>query len=217
MIMLESVTKSYRTSSGQKKYVLNNVSAEFPTGKNVGVLGNNGAGKSTLIRMLSGVELPNSGNIWRDGMVSFPLGFASVFHPDMTGRENVEFIARLYTDSVQEIVTYVKNFADLGDYFDAPARVYSSGMLSKLAFGACLAVDFDVYLIDEITEVGDQYFRKKALNAFYERASRSDIILVSHNIHTIREYCDIGAILEDGYLKIYDNLESAISEFETSK
>jgi capsular polysaccharide transport system ATP-binding protein len=196
--------------------VLDNVTVEFPTGRNVGILGNNGAGKSTLVRMLSGTELPDTGEIERDGLVSFPLGFASTFHPELTGRENVEFIARLYSDQISEVVNYVDDFAELGPYFDAPTKTYSSGMLSKLAFGACLAIDFDVYLVDEVTEVGDQYFRKKALNAFQERAAHSDIILVSHNFHTMKQYCEIGAVLMDGKLDFYETLDAAIFAFESN-
>ena len=213
MIRLESVSKIYHSRNGREKRVLDNVSAEFPSGRNVGVFGLNGAGKSSLIRLLSGAEKPDSGRIVRDRLISFPLGFASVFHPHLTGRQNVRFVARVYGLPTGEVEEYVESFAELGDYFDSMVGHYSSGMLSKLAFGTCLAVDFDVYLIDEITEVGDARFRRKALQAFRERAIRSDIIVVSHNVETIRSYCDMGAILHDGKLTFYDSVDQTISNF----
>ncbi len=214
MIILRGVKKSYRTSKNGLHIVLNDVSADFPTGHNVGILGANGAGKSTLLRLLSGVEHPDRGMISRDCLVSFPLGFASAFHPDLTGRENVAFIARLYSANIANILEYVFDFADVGEYFDMPTRTYSSGMLSKLAFGVCLAIDFDVYLVDEITEVGDQKFRAKSLKAFQERADRSDVILVSHNPGTLRQYCTRGAVLHGGDLMFFDNLDEAIDAYE---
>lgn len=209
MIRLNSVTKSYHVSGKIGRKVLDNVSVEFPTGRNVGILGLNGAGKSTLIRLLSGAEQPDVGTITRSGLVSFPLGFSSIFHPDLTGRDNVGFVARIYGLEAKEVADYTLWFSELADYFDAPVKFYSSGMLAKLAFGLCLSIDFDVYLIDEITEVGDGIFREKAALAFRERAQRSDIILVSHNIDTIREYCDIGAVMNEGKIEIYDSVTEA--------
>ncbi len=142
--------------------------------------------------------------------MSFPLGLASVFHPDLTGRENCAFVAEVYGEAAEEVLGYVEAFSDLGPALDKHASTYSSGMLSKLAFGLCLAIDFDIYLIDEVTEVGDERFREKALTAFRERALRSDIILVSHNVGTIRAYCDVGAVLEAGRLLFFENVEDAI-------
>lgn len=213
MIRLNAVSKSYHVRGRQQRVVLDAVSAEFPTGKNVGVLGLNGAGKSTLIRLLSGAENPDRGQIERSGLVSFPLGFSSIFHPDLSGRANIAFAARIYNLDPKEVSDYVLWFSELGDYFDAPVKFYSSGMLAKLAFGLCLAVDFDVYLIDEITEVGDGVFREKAAMAFRDRAQRSDIIIVSHNVDTIREYCDIGAVLHQGALGIYPSVGDALIRF----
>jgi capsular polysaccharide transport system ATP-binding protein len=111
---------------------------------------------------------------------------------------------------VKQVSDYVLWFSELADYFDAPVKFYSSGMLAKLAFGLCLSIDFDVYLIDEITEVGDGIFREKASLAFQERAQRSDIILVSHNIDTIREYCDVGAVINAGKVDMYSSVSDAV-------
>ena len=214
MIRLSGVTKTYKMRGGLTKVVLNNVTAEFPTGRNVGVFGMNGAGKSTLIRVLSGAENPDRGKVIRGGLISFPLGFASVFHPDLTGRENVKFVARVYGLNVDDVAYYVEDFAELRSYFDNPVKTYSSGMLSKLAFGLSLAINFDVYLIDEITEVGDGRFRQKALKAFRERMMKSDLIIVSHNMDTIRDYCDMGAVLHDGKLEFFETISAALTRFK---
>lgn len=214
MIKLVNVTKSYKARGGATKTVLNDVTAEFPTGRNVGIFGLNGAGKSTLIRVLSGAEKPDRGKILRGGSISFPLGFASIFHPDLSGRENVKFVARVYGLDVNDVAEYVEDFAELKEYFDIPVKTYSSGMLSKLAFGLSLAIDFDVYLIDEITEVGDGRFRQKALKAFRERMLKSDLIIVSHNMDTIRDYCDMGAVLHGGQIEFFETISAALNKFK---
>src|SRR5215831_21131165 len=151
MIKLDRVSKVYRTRNGRKT-VLDNVNVTFEPGHNFGILGVNGAGKSTLIRLLAGSELPNFGVIRRYSRVSFPLGFGGTFHGALSGRENVAFIARIYGARIRSTIDYVEAFCELGDYFPMPVNTYSAGMRARLAFGICLAIDFDVYLIDEVTE-----------------------------------------------------------------
>lgn len=215
MINLANVTKRYHIRGRDCKIILNDVSACFPDGVNVGVLGLNGVGKSTLIKIISGSELPDAGQVLRNGQVSFPLGFASIFHPDLSGRENVTFVSRVYGVNQKAVIQYVKSFSEIGEYFDAPVKYYSSGMLAKLAFGLCLAIDFDTYLIDEITEVGDGVFRHKAAAAFKARAKTSNIILVSHNVDTIKEYCDVCAILSNGKLNMYSSVSEGLIAFRS--
>jgi capsular polysaccharide transport system ATP-binding protein len=209
MIRFERVSKAYRTRGGRRT-VLENVGATFEAGHNFGILGKNGAGKSTLIRLLAGSELPDSGVIRRRAHVSFPLGFGGTFHGNLSGRENAQFLARIYRTAMRPLLDFVEDFAELGEYFTMPVNTYSAGMRARLAFAACLAIDFDVYLIDEATEVGDQYFRRKCAEAFRARLARSDIILVTHNADTLRQYCDRGAVLADGALTLFDDLTTAI-------
>lgn len=216
VITLDGVSKTYATAQGGRRIVLDKVSAAFPEGSNFGILGGNGAGKSTLIRLLAGSELPDTGRIRRDGRVSFPLGYGGTFHGSLSGRENVAFIARIYGANVSETIDYVAEFAELGVYFEMPVNTYSAGMRARLAFGACLAIDFDTYLIDEVTEIGDERFRRKCAVAFRERMLRSDIILVTHNSRTIRQYCDRGAVLADGTLRLYDDLAGALDGYRRS-
>ncbi len=212
MIRLEHVTKTFRTPSG-RKLVLDNACATFEAGHNFGILGVNGAGKSTLIRLIAGSELPDRGIVRRYGRVSFPLGFGGTFHGALSGCENAAFIARIYGAPVRATLDYVEDFAELGEYWTMPVNTYSSGMRARLAFAVCLAIDFEVYLIDEVTEVGDQRFRRKCADAFRARMAHSDIVLVSHNPQTIRQYCDRGAILADGALSLYDEIGAALTRY----
>lgn len=212
MIRFSNVSKSYPLPHG-RQHVLRQASFNIPPGTRLGVLGINGAGKSTLIRMIAGVEHPNSGQIVRRCNVSFPLGFSGTFHPKLSGRENVVFIARLYGSDVRRVVRAVEEFAELGPYFTMPVETYSSGMTARLAFAACLAIDFELFLVDEITAVGDARFAARCRSAFEARIGRSNLIMVSHDMHTIREYCDRGALLADGHLHLFDDLESAVAAY----
>jgi capsular polysaccharide transport system ATP-binding protein len=212
MITLDRVSKVYRTRSGRKT-VLDNVSVTFESGQNFGVLGVNGAGKSTLIRLIAGSEIPDFGVVRRNARVSFPLGFGGTFHGALSGRENVAFVARIYGAGMRSVLRFVEEFSELGEYLHMPVNTYSAGMRARLAFATCLALDFDLYLIDEVTEVGDQRFRQKCADAFRERMQRSDIILVTHNIHTLRLYCDRGAILANGELTLFDDIDTALGRY----
>jgi capsular polysaccharide transport system ATP-binding protein len=216
MIALDRVHKAYRTLEGHR-IVLNGASLQIPQGRGLGVLGANGAGKSTLMRLLAGTERPDAGRITRGGRsVSFPLGFSGTMHPKLSGLENVVFLARLYGVNEYEAAGYVADFAELGEYFRMPVETYSSGMLARLAFGACLAIQFDVYLIDEVTAVGDARFRARCLDAFRQRMDRADVIMASHDYETMRAYCDTGAVLSNGRLTLFDELEDAIDHHARS-
>jgi len=212
VIALDAVSKTYPMTGG-RKVVLENATAAFPPGHNFGILGANGTGKSTLIRLLAGSEMPDRGTIRRYARVSFPLGFGGTFHGSLSGRENVTFIARVYGEDVRATTAYVTDFAELGEYFDMPVNTYSSGMRARLAFGMCLAIEFDTYLIDEVTEIGDERFRRKCAAAFRERIVRSDIILATHNSRTLRQYCDRGAILAGGELRLFDDIAGALNAY----
>ncbi|MGH7112621.1 MAG: ABC transporter ATP-binding protein, partial [Stellaceae bacterium] len=146
--------------------------------------------------------------------VSFPLGFGGTFHGSLSGRANVAFLARIYGAPLRATSDYVEGFAELGEYFDMPVNTYSAGMRARLGFAACLAIDFDVFLIDEVTEIGDARFRTKCAEAFRARLARSDIVLVTHNSATIRQYCDRGAILAEGALTLYDDIGAALAAYQ---
>jgi len=212
MIQLNNVFKFYKTER-HTKIVLDHVSMVFESGWSYGILGVNGAGKSTTLRIISGTELPNAGNVRRSVRVSWPLGFASGFHPLMSGRENVHFVARIYGQKPRLVANFVEEFSELGDYLDAPVKTYSSGMMARLAFGLSMAIDFDCYLVDEITSVGDARFQARCEEAFSKRRANTDIIMVSHSIATIRSYCNRAAVLVDGRLTVFDSVEPAIEMY----
>ncbi len=208
MIQLERAFKYYKVDA-QKKIVLNYVSASFESGYSYGLLGVNGAGKSTTLRLIAGSELPNSGKVRRSVRVSWPMGFGGGFHGLMSGRENIKLVARIYGHDPRQTLEFVEDFAEIGDYIDAPIRSYSSGMLARLAFGMSMAVEFDCYLIDEILAVGDARFQAKCKAAFDRRRQTADLIVVSHSMATIKEYCDRGAVLVDGQMMMFSSVNDA--------
>ncbi len=210
MIALQNLTKTF-VLNGRRKTVLNGVNAVFPTGVSVGLLGRNGAGKSTLLELIAGTADATSGAILADGSISFPVGFAGSFHPDMTGAQNTRFVARIYGVDSDALADYVADFAELGTHFHLPFRSYSSGMRSRLAFGVSMGLSFDTYLIDEVTAVGDAAFRKKSQMVFQDRMERSGAIFVSHSPQTLRDMCQAGAVLENGVLTYYDRIDDAIT------
>ncbi len=212
MIEFRNVTKAYKTKNG-KNTILNNVSFTFPEKKNIGVLGVNGAGKSTLLRLIAGSEFPDSGKIIRKGRYSWPLGFSGSFHPALSGIENLRFACRIYNADIKKVTEYVKDFSELGDYINEPIQTYSSGMRSRLAFALSMAIDFEVYLVDEIMGVGDQGFQKKCRDAFDEKRERSSIIMVSHSMKTIKDYSDVALLLTGKELQIHKDVDKAIAYY----
>ena len=212
MIIFEDVHKSYPMRHG-RRVIVDRLNIVFDTRRNIGILGLNGAGKSTLLRMISGVELPNRGRIRRTVNLSFPLGFTGCFAGNMTGRENVAFLARVYGFNVKQVVDFVEAFAELGAYLDEPFRTYSTGMSARLGFAASIALEFDVYLIDETLGAGDARFVARSKPPFKERLRNSRIIMVSHVTETLLTYCDIGATLHEGKLTYYDDIRKAVARY----
>ncbi|MEP2651482.1 MAG: ABC transporter ATP-binding protein [Paraglaciecola sp.] len=214
MIRLEGITKYYPSKLG-KQYVFNNLNFEIPSGHNIGILGSNGAGKSTLFRLLAGSEYPNKGRIITDLSLSWPVALTTGIHQQMTGRENTRFIGKI--NGVADLTQFehqVREFAELGKKYDLPVKSYSSGMKPRLAFACSIAIDFDVYLIDEVTSVGDAKFRRKAKEALLERSKKANVIMVSHEMDEIRQFCDSAIVLHKGGLTFYNDLEQGIEQYQ---
>lgn len=206
MIELRKVTKAYQTHAGDH-VVLDGIDAVFESKVSVGIVGRNGAGKSTLLRILGGAEQPDAGKVIRHGRVSWPIGFSGGFNGSLNGEENCRFAARIYgAEDLDAIVEFARSFAEIGHYFQMPVRTYSSGMKARLAFGLSMALDFDTYLVDEVTAVGDRPFQEKCRAAFEERRERSAVIIVSHQVSTIKAYCSKFALLRKGKLQIFDDI-----------
>jgi len=217
MIVFDQVTKYYPTPNG-RQYVLRDVSLELPADRNIGVFGRNGSGKSTLLRLLGGVDYPNKGKITFPGNVSWPLGLSG-YQGSMTGRENAEFICRVYGQSakvVKERIGFIREFSELEDYFDMPLKTYSSGMRSKFSFAVSMAFDFDHYLIDELTAVGDKRFREKCNEVFNAKKGRAHFIFVSHNLPELKKQCDMGLFVRDGAIHLYDSVDEAIEVYNAA-
>lgn len=212
MIRMDNITKFYKVA-GQRRYILRKQSYEFLTGYSYAILGVNGAGKSTTMRLLSGAELADSGKITRSVRVSWPLGFANGLNPEMSGRENLKFVARAYGEDTTRVLDFVSDFAEIGSYLNEPLKTYSSGMGARFAFGLSMAIDFDCYLIDEITAVGDHSFQDKCRRAFQARKENSDVIMISHDMDTISRYCDKALVLIDGQLVSFDNVNDGITSY----
>ena len=216
MIRLEQLTKSYMTKSG-RHYLFRDLSLELPTGRSIGLLGKNGAGKSTLLRIIGGIDHADSGRVVSDSTISWPVGLAGGFQGSLSGRQNVTFVSRLYVPEgqVAEKVTFVREFAELGKYFEMPVKSYSSGMKSRLTFGLSMAFDFDYYLIDEVSGVGDAAFRKKSAALIEEKRKSSGFILVTHNLKRLKEQCDAAIILSDGKATYFENVAEAVEVYES--
>jgi capsular polysaccharide transport system ATP-binding protein len=210
MIRFEHLSKSFRIGAG-RKVIVDDLSLTLPTGQSLALLGRNGAGKSTLLEMVAGTLRPDSGRIVSDGTISWPVGLGGSLHRDLTGAQNVRFIARTYGVDTDELVAYVEDFSELGPHFHMPVRSYSSGMRSRLAFGSSMGIRFDTYLVDEVTSVGDARFRRKSRAVFRDRMRASGGIFVSHDLGMLRDYCDAGLLLENGRLYYFDDLEEAVA------
>lgn len=209
MIELDNLTK-YFWMKNRKKVILENVSITFPTQSRVALLGRNGAGKSTLLQMIAGTLKPTSGRIISTGSISYPVGFGGSFHPDLTGTQSTRFVARIYGIDTDELIDFVKDFSELGPHFYQPIRTYSSGMRSRLAFGISMGIPFDTYLVDEVTSVGDKAFRNRSVEVFNSRMETSGAIVVSHSEGIIRRMCNMGVVLENGKIVVYDNIDDAL-------
>ncbi|KUP93548.1 ABC transporter ATP-binding protein [Tritonibacter horizontis] len=214
MIRFENLTKSFWVN-GKRKIVIDNLNLTLPTGRSLALLGRNGAGKSTLLEIVAGIQRPDHGRVVTDGTMSWPVGLGSSFHRDLSGVENVRFIARVYGVDTDDLVAFVQDFAELGPSFYMPMRTYSSGMRSRLTFGASMGIKFDTYLVDEVTAVGDKSFKDKSRALFADRMKTSSAIMVNHNMNQIREFCDAGVVLEKGRAQYFDDLEAAITLHQT--
>lgn len=212
MLVFSRVSKFYRVQ-GVKKTILSDFSFAFPPDRNVGIMGKNGAGKSTMMRLMAGIEPPDYGHVYRSSQVSWPLGFSGGFNGSMTGIENIRFVSRIYGQDTEQVISYVSDFSELGPSLRLPIKTYSSGMKARLAFGLSMAIDFDVYLIDEITAVGDKDFKKKSKSVFQDKLKKSQIIMISHSPSIIQQYCDCGLLLEGDKIRFFDQTDDLLGAY----
>ncbi|EPX97041.1 MULTISPECIES: ABC transporter ATP-binding protein [Ralstonia] len=215
MIRLQNVCKDYHTRQGRRR-VLDGINLSVAPGEKIGILGRNGAGKSTMIRMISGAELPTSGKIARAMSVSWPLAFGGAFQGSLTGMDNLRFICRVYGADAKAAEPFVQEFSELGYYLREPVKSYSAGMRARLAFAISMAIEFDCFLIDEIVAVGDSRFHAKCHQELFERRSDRALIIVSHDAGYIREHCDRAAVLVQGKLHTFEQIDEAYTFYQQS-
>jgi capsular polysaccharide transport system ATP-binding protein len=213
MIRCVNLRKSYPLGHGRKQ-VLQGLNVTIAPGEKLGVLGRNGAGKSTFIKLVGGVEMPDSGRVERRMTVSWPLGFGGGFQGSLTGYDNARFIARIYGQEYREIRDFIEDFTELGRQLKMPVKTYSNGMKARLAFALSLAIEFDCYLIDEVILVGDQNFQRKCHEELFEKRGDRALLLASHSPDTIREYCDRAMVLHQGHAHVHDDLEEALKIYD---
>ena len=218
MILVDDVYKRYQTDHGLGKWVLQGATFTIPPKVNVGLVGRNGAGKSTLLRLISGIDRPTRGRIERHCRVSWPMGYSGGLQGVLTGRQNAKFVCRIFGHEfdMDDRIAYIEDFAEIGEAFDEPVKTYSNGMKSRLQFALSLAIDFDVYLSDEVTAAGDAAFQKKALDAFRELVDRSGLIMVSHAEGVLKKFCTAGIWLDGGKAHWFDRLDDALRAYKLS-
>ncbi len=217
MLEFDSVSKSFWTGT-QRKVILDRVSFRVELGHSFGILAPNGTGKTTLINMMAGLEKPDEGEIRRSCRISFPLGFMGGVVTKISAMENARYIARLYGLDPDYIEAFCRWLCNLGEYFDQPIGTYSSGMRARFSFALMLALDFDMYLIDEgMPGSTDVEFNRKAGEILRERLSATTVIIVSHSPDILEKFVRSAAVLMNGKLYMFDTLEEAkeLYDYET--
>lgn len=217
MLEFDNVSKSYWTGS-QRKVILDRVSFRVELGNSLGILAPNGTGKTTLINMMAGLEKPDEGVIRREARISFPLGFMGGVVSRVSAVENSRYIARLYGLDPDYVEAFCRWLCNLGEYFDQPLGTYSSGMRARFSFALMLALDFDIYLIDEgMPSSTDAEFNRKAGDVLRERLRTTTVVIVSHQPQVLEKFARSAAVLMDGKLHMFDTLEEAkeLYDYET--
>ena len=183
-------------------WALRDVTFRLERGESLAVIGPNGAGKSTLLQALAGIIVPSAGMIDVHGTVSSLLSLGAGFDQELTGRENIRLAGAFMGMDAKEVERRLEEviaFADIGEFIDAPIKVYSAGMRARLGFAIATSVDPDILLLDEVLATGDQLFREKSKARVLElvRAAKA-IVLVTHDMNWVTEYCNRAVLLEKG-------------------
>jgi lipopolysaccharide transport system ATP-binding protein len=201
-----------------RSWALRDINLEVHRGETVGIVGRNGAGKSTLLKVLAGVTAPTKGRVDIRGLVFPMIELNAGLHMELTGRENVRFLGSVMGFSPRDIedrLPAIADFTDLGEWFDRPVRMYSSGMLARLGFGVAVNVESDVVLIDETFAVGDLKFQNKSLARIKEiQESGATVLLVSHSVDTLQYVAKRGIVVEQGRIVSEGTSLDAINTYE---
>ena len=217
MIEVKNLTKSF-IYKGKRNYIFKDINFTVKKGESIGIMGGNGAGKSTLLKILGGIEYADSGSVNKTCSISWPFGVASGFQGSLTASENVKFVSKIYgyhsNTDIKEKIKIVRDFADIGNYFDRPYKTYSSGMRGRVSFGLSLAFKFDFYLLDEVTARGDLGFKKKCEKALEELKKFSSFIIVSHNLDFLKNNIDRAFILNKNKFTEFKDVSLAMEVYK---
>jgi capsular polysaccharide transport system ATP-binding protein len=213
-IVAHNIVKEFETEIGVRR-VLDGINFRVGMGERMAVLGRNGAGKSTLIQILSGLQRPTSGSIERGLRMSWPLALGGGFEGELTGYDNIRFIARIYGVPFRETFDFVEDFTEIGKQLHVPVRFYSSGMRMRLAFALSLAIDFECFLIDEVILVGDQRFQEKCHREIFDKRHDRAMILAIHSMEVVLERCTSALVLKNGRGKVFTDVVQATSTYAT--
>ncbi|MGH1368532.1 MAG: ABC transporter ATP-binding protein [Maritimibacter sp.] len=217
MIEFDNVSKSFWTGK-QRKVILDHASFRVDLGNSMGILAPNGSGKTTIINMMAGLEKPDEGEIRKTSRVSFPLGFMGGVVPKLSAKENARYVARLYGLDPDYIEAFTRWLCGLEEYYDFPVGTYSQGMRARFTFSLLLALDFDIYLIDEgMPQTTDAEFNRKAGDVLRQRLESATVVIVSHQAQTLEKFCRTAAVLKNGQMFMFDTLEEAkqLYDYET--
>ena len=217
MIEFANVSKSFWTGT-QRKVILDRASFRVELGQSLGILAPNGTGKTTVVNMMAGLEKPDEGEIVRACRISFPLGFMGGVLPKLSATENARYIAQLYGLDPDYVEAFCRWLCDLEEYFDRPLGTYSAGMKARFQFSLLLALEFDIYLIDEgMPRTTDTNFNRKAGTILADRLKKATVIIVSHQAETLEKFARRAAVLKDGQFYQFDSLEEAkrLYDYET--
>ena len=209
MIEFINVSKSFWTGK-TRKIILDRASFKVEPGNSLGILAPNGTGKTTIINMMAGLEKPDEGKVIRTSRISFPLGFMGGVVNKHTGTENARYIARLYGLDPDYVESFCRWLCGIAEYFDMPVGTYSQGMRARFSFSLMLALEFDIYLIDEgMPSTTDVEFNRKAGSILRERLGKATVVVVSHQAQTLEKFCKSAAVLRHGQFYMFDTLEEA--------
>lgn len=199
-------------------WALRNIDLQVQMGEVLGIIGRNGAGKSTLLKVIARVLHPTCGRVIVRGHVAPLLEFGAGFHPELTGRENIFLNGVLlgFTQKqMEEKCERIVDFAELGDFIDAPLRTYSSGMIARLGFAIATDVKPDILIVDEVLSVGDEAFQRKSAARMREfREQGATILLVTHNMATVQSMCQRAVWLAHGAVRAIGPVAEIAEEYQ---
>ena len=214
MIEFQNVSKSFWTGE-RRKVILDDASFRVELGQSLGILAPNGTGKTTLINMMCGLEKPDEGKIIRSSKISFPLGGPQGIINNQSAVENSRYLAQIYGLDPDYVESYCRWLADIDEYFELPLATYSTGMRSRFSLSLLLALDFDIYLIDEgMPNSSDAEFNRKAGHVLQEKLQNATVVIVSHTERILRQFVDRAAVLRDGRLTMFDTLDDALAMYD---